>query len=951
MTQHLGPTQQQQTCKETFANKTIQAEFGIDGLINSFKNCNSTTRRITTKCKGRCITCSAYTTNPHGRIMSSINKSRFTAGVDSTSPVCLIRKVVYCITCNICGIKYIGETIRSLKERFLEHRRNIINKKMKSHLIDHFNQPGHSHENLQIQILHQFEESNADCKQKLTNNELEWIRMLSSAYPFGLNENIKGYGNASKICEVKSTKIHPYLFYKFARKKNKKHSSNLNRHKKTPIETSNRTLQTLEGYFNEFNHKIALNSLKNMSSQAIDSLTKASTNQDRPCSLRVRNFITSYLTGSRCQPAVICENRTYINIVLPFINKNQDKMNNSAIFNNATVRKYVKEIFNTSVPPRFRIVYTYNSPYSLSLFNYNKHLRNVTENDLINSQNTQCNCHESPELIYAPSQHIITGNPRFTGTLEKVINLGTKHKFNEPLDASILKNMFLSPIKQLCIKLQNLTNCNDLQKQELQDLIWINFDKYSNKFLRSSSILELRSDIPVLDKTALDNFIITPVDKAGSNYSFCCKKYYNSVMMHELGISYENNHIKCDGNETYKPALISEKDIINKHATKLKSYDIGLKPENQTLPLIYAIPKMHKTPYKFRFISGAKKSSAKPLSIILLNALKAIRTHFHNYCNAIKDKTGISMCWSINNNSSLLEHLKNNDNHTDKLLTYDFSTLFTGLPHDVIITNMFELINKMFTHSKKTFMHISRDHKYGATYYTDSEKCKSSHVSVRCTELLDILQFIVTESYVKFAGFVLKQIKGIPMGGNASSLIADLTLSMIEFRYLKTIKHVRNDILTFRYVDDLVRINIELPQGIYPPELKLTSECPDNKGDISYLDICFSVTNKSLKLYNKTDHFNFEVINSMNASCAISVNTVKGIIISQLIRFSQINTNLEDYLKCASHLCNNYIKNGHTKNFVRIIFNDYCSKYLATFYQYQIYHNKKATKLMINIIY
>jgi hypothetical protein len=30
------------------------------------------------------------------------------------------------------------------------------------------------------------------------------------------------------------------------------------------------------------------------------------------------------------------------------------------------------------------------------------------------------------------------------------------------------------------------------------------------------------------------------------------------------------------------------------------------------------------------------------------------------------------------------------------------------------------------------------------------------------------------------------------MGGNASSLIADLTLSMIEFRYLKTLKPVLN---------------------------------------------------------------------------------------------------------------------------------------------------------------
>jgi hypothetical protein len=198
---------------------------------------------------------------------------------------------------------------------------------------------------------------------------------------------------------------------------------------------------------------------------------------------------------------------------------------------------------------------------------------------------------------------------------------------------------------------------------------------------------------------------------------------------------------------------------------------------------------------------------------------------------------------------------------------------------------------------------------------------------------------------------VLKQIKGIPMGGNASSLIADLTLSMIEFRYLKTIKHATADTMTFRYVDDLLRINIQLPDDIYPQELKLTSEIPDNNGEISYLDLCFSVPKNSIKLFNKTDSFNFDVINSMHVSCAISINTIKGIIISQLIRFSRINTQLDDYLLCASHLCNNYIKNGHSNNLIKKIISDYCSNYLPTFHQYEIYHNKHASKLMINIIH
>jgi hypothetical protein len=359
---------------------------------------------------------------------------------------------------------------------------------------------------------------------------------------------------------------------------------------------------------------------------------------------------------------------------------------------------------------------------------------------------------------------------------------------------------------------------------------------------------------------------------------------------------------------------------------------------------------MHKTPYKFRFIAGARKSSAKQLSVILLNALKTVRTHFQNYCNVIKQKTGRSMCWSINNNTSLLEYLKENNNQTENLLTYDFSTLFTGLPHDVIITNMFEIINKMFLNSKKTFMHISKDANFGATFYTDTDKCKSTHLAVRCTEILDILQFVVTESYVKFAGIIFKQIKGIPMGGNASSLIADLTLSMIEFRYLKSLNNITAHAITFRYVDDLARIDKALPAGIYPPELKLTAEVPNLQGEINYLDLCYSIPNNSVKLYNKTDNFNFNVISSMNYTSAISDNTIKGIIISQLMRFARISTNFDDYMVCVNNLYRNYLNNGHQEHKLKSTITDYCKHYTPTLHQYNIYCIKKARLKITNKI-
>lgn len=36
-------------------------------------------------------------------------------------------------------------------------------------------------------------------KNILLHKELFWIKLLNTAFPFGLNDNIKGYGNISEI--------------------------------------------------------------------------------------------------------------------------------------------------------------------------------------------------------------------------------------------------------------------------------------------------------------------------------------------------------------------------------------------------------------------------------------------------------------------------------------------------------------------------------------------------------------------------------------------------------------------------------------------------------------------------------------------------------------------------------------------------------------------------------
>ena len=57
-------------------------------------------------------------------------------------------------------------------------------------------------------------------------------------------------------------------------------------------------------------------------------------------------------------------------------------------------------------------------------------------------------------------------------------------------------------------------------------------------------------------------------------------------------------------------------------------------------------------------------------------------------------------------------------------------------------------------------------------------------VSYNRDKLKTALDYLLFNCFVRFGPHVFKRVKGIPMGGNASPLIADLCLANLEFRYM-----------------------------------------------------------------------------------------------------------------------------------------------------------------------
>ena len=184
-----------------------------------------------------------------------------------------------------------------------------------------------------------------------------------------------------------------------------------------------------------------------------------------------------------------------------------------------------------------------------------------------------------------------------------------------------------------------------------------------------------------------------------------------------------------------------------------------------------------------------------------------IKNHFKNYCNKINKLNGYCMHWSIDNSSECMSKIKNVNAHS--VYTFDFSTSYTNLPLTDIHDKLTKLIQKMYQN-----LHTQVKH------FTDI----GSYKSFSLQHLLDALK--LNNTYIKFGQQLFLQTKGIPMGGNASPLIADLYLSWLEYQYLsklvtnKDFNLLHKPKCNSRYIDDIITPNVEksleITKHIYP---------------------------------------------------------------------------------------------------------------------------------------
>ena len=181
-------------------------------------------------------------------------------------------------------------------------------------------------------------------------------------------------------------------------------------------------------------------------------------------------------------------------------------------------------------------------------------------------------------------------------------------------------------------------------------------------------------------------YVLVPADKAVNNVVVVWRLHYINTLKQELS-----------GTKAYKETSEEEKSVVNGHCNHLAlKFSVCVKERQDRLPTMYWLPKLHKTPYKARFIANSSSCTTTELSKLLTSCLTAVKNHVIRYCEKVYERSGKNLFWSIKNSGEVLNKLKSRGFRATSLSTYDFSTLYTTLPHNLIKEKLINLIGWTF---------------------------------------------------------------------------------------------------------------------------------------------------------------------------------------------------------------------------------------------------------------
>ena len=302
--------------------------------------------------------------------------------------------------------------------------------------------------------------------------------------------------------------------------------------------------------------------------------------------------------------------------------------------------------------------------------------------------------------------------------------------------------------------------------------------------------------------------------------------------------------------------------------------------------------------------------------------------------------------WILKNSTNLLSSLGHLRVHrATSIQTFDFSTLYTSIPHDLLKSHRNHIINNVFKYkngaTRYTHIKVGRNKSYftsdplnGDNKYTANDICK-------------MIEFLVDIIYVRFGGQLFQQKVGIPMGTNCAPLLADLFLYSYENEFLdKLIKEGKRKLarkfnLSYHNIDDLISFKNtrfkEFISDIYPKKLTIsgTTESTSIASNLDLLFIRDKNINITTKLYDKCDAFGFHIVNFPFMSSNIPSAPAYGVYASQLIRYARCCSNHSDFSLRHRALVTRLLSQGYKVNHLSKTFKKFYGRHTDLVGQYR----------------
>jgi hypothetical protein len=552
------------------------------------------------------------------------------------------------------------------------------------------------------------------------------------------------------------------------------------------------------------------------------------------------------------------------------------------------------------------VLYSRSPHIGSTIFNYKKVVDAVITSDWKEDNSNVCNCSKS-EFCDPHHGHIVTGNLNVIENrqLRNLMLCGPGYREPQKVKwPAFLKNFKISLKK--CVKnWAQRENVDDQVLQEWYDKVMEDVSKavkrLSKKRKKTKKMTLKSPSISKILKDLQKEFVFVPTDKASNNIAVVCKKFYVEKSMQELDIFLLSSK-KKEADKTYVPVVKeSLSSLLSRHKRFMKANSIE---EADYLPFLYWIPKMHKKPYsKQRYIAASARCSTKPLSAILTKCLKVIERQHRFIGKRYFTNHGINPMWIIDNSTAVHSMIAdlNRKKQVRNIRTYDFSTLYTNIPHKQLKTRLSLVIKDAFQASKKSYISVYTND----ARWTDSPK--KTTLALDCKKVIRLLNWLIDNIYVTFGDKVFRQTIGIPMGTDCAPFLANLFLYSYEYEWIEKQRVLKNYPLIHafknccRYIDDLLMANNDghmnrVMTDIYPKELVLV---PDDSDGLStpFLDLQLVVKNGviSTSIFDKRDAFDFKIINYPTLTGNIPLKSSYGVFICEAVRYARACSHFTDF--------------------------------------------------------